>query len=306
MIIGRMSSDVSGGAAPLSHWGVIRAEGADAASFLNSQLTSEVESLALDAAKPAGYCTAKGRLLASFVVWRPATDVLMLACSADVLAATLKRLSMFVLRARCKLSDASASSALFGLAGTAACGLLAVAPPWSHRLVDGASVIRLPDADGVPRGLWCGTAAPELPALPVHTWDRLEVESGVARIVAATVEQFVPQMLNYEAVGAVDFRKGCYPGQEVVARSQYRGTIKRRTLRFDVESSALPGDEVFAAGDATQPAGMVVNAAPLDSGSALLVEVKLAQADVPLHLGSADGPALRSAPLPYALPTGEA
>ena len=104
-------------------------------------------------------------------------------------------------------------------------------------------------------------------------------------------------------MGGVDFRKGCYPGQEVVARSQYRGTIKRRTFRFDVDAAALPGDEVFAADDAAQPAGMVVNAAPLDGGSALLVEVKLARwPTARCTSASADGPALRRAALPYALP----
>ena len=170
--------------------------------------------------------------------------------------------------------------------------------------------IRLPDAHGVPRGLWCGSAAgtaPALPPMPVDVWDRLEVESGVARIVAATVEQFVPQMLNYEAVGGIDFRKGCYPGQEVVARSQYRGTIKRRTFRFDVDAPASPGDEVFAGDEAAQPAGMVVNAAPAGAASsALLVEVKLAAADLALHLRAADGPPLRRAALPYALPSNDA
>jgi folate-binding protein YgfZ len=229
----------------------------------------------------------------------------MLACSADVLPGTLKRLSMFVLRARCKLSDASAAAPLHGLAGAAAHDVLGDAATWSHRSVGNASVIRLPDAAGMARALWCGVGAPALPALPVETWDRLEVESGIARIVAATVEQFVPQMLNYEAVGGVDFRKGCYPGQEVVARSQYRGTIKRRTLRFDVASQAAPGDEVFSADDVAQPAGMVVNAAPFDARSALLVEVKLAAAQSPLHLKSAAGPLLQAAALPYPLPTGE-
>ena len=305
MIIAVMANDVSGGATPLSHWGVVRAEGAEAASFLNGQLTSDIESIGRDAARLAGYCTAKGRLLASFVVWRPADDVLLLACSRDVLAATLKRLSMFVLRARCKLSDVSAALPLFGLAGESARQALGDAPPWSRRTVSDADVIRLPDAAGVPRWLGCGTP-PALPALSLDAWNRLEVESGIARIVAATVEQFVPQMLNYEAVGGVDFRKGCYPGQEIVARSQYRGTIKRRTLRFDVAAEAAPGDEVFAAADAAQPAGMVVNAATRDGGgSVLLVEVKLAAAGDALHLRSVNGPALQPAALPYALPSAE-
>jgi len=117
------------GAVRLADWGVIRAQGADAASFLHGQLTQDVQHLDPGSARLAGYCTAKGRLLASLVVWRSGADELLLACSADVLPATLKRLSMFVLRAKCKLSDASASVALHGLAGSAASQWLGASAP---------------------------------------------------------------------------------------------------------------------------------------------------------------------------------
>jgi folate-binding protein YgfZ len=119
--------------------------------------------------------------------------------------------------------------------------------------------------------------------------------------VHATVEQFVPQMVNLELVGGVSFQKGCYPGQEIVARSQYRGTVKRRAMLFELDAPAQPGQEVFAADDPAQPAGMVVNAATLD-GHAALVELKLAQAGAALHLQAADGASLRRRPLPYTLP----
>jgi folate-binding protein YgfZ len=124
----------------------------------------------------------------------------------------------------------------------------------------------------------------------------------------ATVEQFVPQMVNLELVGGVDFQKGCYPGQEVVARSQYRGTLKRRMQRFDADATLAPGVEVFHAADPGQPAGMVVNAAPAPGGGwSALVEVKLAALDGGgLHAGGADGALLRRAALPYALPSPEA
>jgi len=157
----------------------------------------------------AGYCSAKGRLLASAVIWRSAaTDELLLACSADLLPATLKRLSMFVLRARCKLSDANDAVALYGLAGeTATAWLGAQAPAQAWQRADAAQgqVARLPDAQGVARyllALPASAAAPALPVLSDAAWAWLEVTSGVARIVAATVEQFVPQMVNFEVVGA--------------------------------------------------------------------------------------------------------
>ncbi len=298
------------GVARLDHWGLIRARGADAASFLHGQLSSDIAELGLAQARLAGYCSAKGRLLASFVAWKAADDDVLLACSADLLAPTLKRLRMFVLRARCVLSDASAELPLYGLAGPQAAAWLADAAPlavWDKRERDGFTAIRLPDAAGCVRYLGAGPAAPPLAPLPPGAWRWLEVRSGVARIELATVEQFVPQMLNFELLGGVDFRKGCYPGQEVVARSQYRGSIKRRSFLFETDAPAAAGDEVFHSDDPAQPAGQVANAAALPggtpAGSLALVEIKLAAlAGGSLHLGAAGGPLLRRIDLPYAVP----
>lgn len=291
------------GAARLADWGVIRAAGEDARSFLHGQLTQDVLHLAPGQACLAGYCSAKGRLLASFVVWARGPHELLLACSADLLPQTLKRLSMFVLRAKCKLSDASAEVPLFGLVGAGAAGLVAPAQDWGHVSTVDADLIRLPEAAGVPRGLWAGANPPALPEVPLDTWRWLEVLSGVPRIVAATVEQFVPQMVNLELVGGVNFQKGCYPGQEVVARSQYRGTLKRRAFLFDSDGAAAPGQELFAEDDPSQPAGLVAAGAPAPGGGfALLAETKIAYAQAPLHLGAPDGPRLVPRPLPYALP----
>ncbi|TDM06945.1 MAG: folate-binding protein YgfZ [Ideonella sp. MAG2] len=290
------------GATLLSDWGVIRATGEDAASFLHGQLTADILGLGEGQARLAGFCSAKGRLTASFVAWRAGADVL-LACGADVLAATLKRLSMFVLRAKCKLSDASAEVPVWGVVGPAASGQA----PWTVSMAHGGQLVHLPPALGLARGLWVGPSgqAPLVAALPANTWQVLEVASGVARVVAATVDQFVPQMVNFELVGGVNFKKGCYPGQEVVARSQYRGTLKRRAHLFEINGPALPGQEVFHSDDPQQPAGMVVLAA--GSGNAptvALVEVKLASlASGTLTLGSPEGSVLRWTPLPYELPS---
>ena len=314
------------GAAALTHWGVIRARGADAATFLHGQLTTDVQALDACRAVLAGYCSAKGRMLASFVVWRPAADEFLLGCSADLLVATLKRLRMFVLRAKCQLDDASAEVPLIGLAGPAAAAWLGDAAPhavWARTSHDGASAIRLPDAAGVPRFLLTGPP-PDVPALPPGAWRWLEVHSGVATIEQATVDTFVPQMLNYELLGGVDFRKGCYPGQEVVARSQYRGTLKRRSFLFEIDCDAgtavgapaigvHAGQEVFHTADPAQPAGQVVNAAPWPQAPGgesfaarwlALVELKFALLDAAgtLRLGAPGGPPLRQVALPYALP----
>lgn len=293
------------GTQPLNHWGLIRARGPDSLTFLQSQLTNDVAALGPQEVRLAGFCSAKGRLQASFIVWKLADDDVLLACAASVLAPTLKRLSMFVLRAKCKLSDAGTELPLHGVAGATAQALLGDLPTWTHRAVDGGSLLRLPDVDGVARAMLASTqpSAPGAAALDEHAWRALEVRSGIPIIEAATVDQFVPQMLNYEIVGGVDFRKGCYPGQEVVARSQYRGTIKRRMFLFEAASPSATlaaGQEVFHDADAAQPAGMVVNAA----GGLALIEVKLATLERgSLHAGGIDGPLLMRRELPYSVPS---
>ncbi len=300
------------GAVRLADWGVIRARGEEARKFLHGQLTQDVEHLVAGQARLAGFCSAKGRLLATFVAWSPAPDEVLLACSADVLPPVLKRLSMFVLRAKCKLDDASADWPLWGLAGPAASTLLgdtAPAADWGcGRSTTGATLIRLPAARlgqaAVARFLWAGAPAPALPPLDAPMWAGLEAASGVARVVAATSEQFVPQMVNFELVGGVNFKKGCYPGQEVVARSQYRGTLKRRAMLLLCAQPLLPGQEVFSDSDPSQPAGLVVLAGTLPGlGPVALAELKLAALDAgTLRAGAADGAVLSLGELPYTLP----
>lgn len=298
------------GALRLADWGVIRALGADAASFLHGQLTQDITQLDDNQARLAGYCSAKGRLLASLVVCRRGPEELLLACSADLLAPTLKRLSMFVLRAKCKLSDAGTELAVYGLAGSAAArwlGDAAPGRPWGAATLGEATAVRLPDAMGQPRYLLIqavGAASPDFPALNPAAWAWLEVRSAVPRITAATVEQFVPQMVNLELVGGVNFQKGCYPGQEVVARSQYRGTLKRRGQLLDTDGVLQAGQEVFHSADPGQPAGMVVLGAPRPGGGGTaLVELKLAALEGgSLHAGSAEGTLLHPLNLPYPLP----
>ena len=323
MIIGGMSnpdrapSDLAlstAVAVRLTDWGVIRAKGDDAGAFLNGQLTQEALKLDVGQARLAGYCSPKGRLLASFVMWRSAPDEILLACSADLLAPTLKRLSMFVLRAKCKLTDASNEIALWGVAlpgllhGDAAHPIPAAGATSS---VAGGTAVRLDDAAGATRVLWAAPADATPPWATTSSpdvWNWLEVQSGVPRIVASTVEAFVPQMINLELVGGVNFQKGCYPGQEIVARSQYRGTLKRRMVLAEGASAGMAGAEVFAAADPGQPAGQVVLSASLphpDGGArhAVLIEVKRALTDAgELHLGAVDGPVVHLRALPYAVP----
>jgi folate-binding protein YgfZ len=296
--------------------------GDDAATFLHSQLTNDIEHLDAASARLSGYCSAKGRLLASFLAWRAGHGVQLLV-SKDVQAAVQKRLSMFVLRSKAKLTDASDTLAVVGFAGDvreALSGIFDALPDGVHVKVDGpaGALIRVPDAAGRKRYLWIGPRAEvdarlaalggKLPVVSPAVWDWLDVRAGEPRITQPAVEQFVPQMVNFDVIGAVNFRKGCYPGQEVVARSQYRGTIKRRTALAHVAGetdTVHAGVELFHSDDPGQPCGMIVNAAAAPAGGVdALVEIKLAALDSgTVHLGAADGPTLAFDALPYAWPT---
>lgn len=253
------------GVAPLAHLGVIRVEGEDAAKFLHGQLTQDFSLMGLSEARLAAFCSAKGRMQASFYGFKRSHTEILLVCSRDILPATLKRLSMFVLRAKAKLTDASSDYALFGLAGDAIESIAGSAQSaWAKTEIGNATVVHLYPADGVRRALWVAPVAEAAPAgavLSTQDWCWGEVRSGIAMITAPIVEAFVPQMLNYESVGGVNFKKGCYPGQEVVARSQFRGTLKRRAFAVHSDAPMKAGDEVFQADDDTQPCGTVAQAA---------------------------------------------
>ncbi len=305
-----------GGVARLSHLGVIRVEGEDAAKFLHGQLTQDFALLGLDQARLAAFCSAKGRMQASFIGFkRSATDIL-LVCSHDLLPTTLKRLSMFVMRAKAKLSDASDAFAVYGVIGAAladpapangeALASAAAPAPWSLQHLGAATAITLYPADGVARQLWVAPLdqpAPTGPSLALDAWLRSEVHSGVATLSQPLFEALVPQMLNFESVGGVNFKKGCYPGQEVVARSQFRGTLKRRAFVVHCEAALQPGQELFSPADAEQPVGLVVQAAPATLGGwDAIVSLQLAAlSSGSLHAGSSTGAALQLLPLPYTL-----
>jgi folate-binding protein YgfZ len=323
------------GACALPHLGVMRATGPDAASFLHNQLTQDFLLLDAGHARLAAFCNAKGRMQASMVGLKTGPEDVLLVMRQDLLAQTLKRLSMFVLRAKVKLSDVSAELGVWGVFENA------TDPPWTCRAMEASGAIgatannsaapaqawslTLYPASGVSRSLqlWPLGFAPKLPALALEDWLLGEVLSGIADVQAACFEAFVPQMLNYESVDGVNFKKGCYPGQEVVARSQFRGTLKRRAY---LVSSSLPvqaGQEVFdgvspvtspaegePAVNTSQPVGQVAQAAHHSvHGDWALVCLQTSAADAAqqagadgvLHVGAAGGAVLSLHPLPYAL-----
>lgn len=291
------------GIAPISHLGVIRVQGDDAASFLHGQLTNDFALLDVQHARLAAFCSAKGRMQASMIGFKRAPDDILLVCSLDLLAQTLKRLSMFVLRAKAKLTDATQEFQLLGLVGDAVPD--ASLAPWSVQTTGDAHIVYLYPAAGQARALWIdpvGTVVPQAPALTAEQWLWTEVASGIATVSLATYELFVPQMLNYESVGGVNFKKGCYPGQEVVARSQFRGTLKRRAFIVHAANEVQTGAEVFAASDADQATGTIVQAAPAPGGGwSAIVSMQISSATEALTAGSAQGEPLTVQPLPYPL-----
>ena len=301
---------------PLTHLGVISATGDDAENFLHNQLTNDVLGLGNDRAHLAGYCSPKGRLLATMLLWKAGGEIL-LALPRELLPATMKRLQMFVLRSKVKLEDAGERLPLFGIATDPDAGMHLPPAAWQRFPAEGGTLIRVPDAGGLQRALWAGPvqAAPaawlrhaaSLPPAPASLWRWTEILAGVPQVVEATREQFVPQMINLELVGGVNFRKGCYPGQEIVARSQYLGKLKRRALlAFSDSANAIAGAEVFSDADPAQPCGMIVNAERgADGRIACLVELKMEVAGTPVHVGAADGPLLSFGELPYPLSAAE-
>ncbi|HEX6154912.1 MAG TPA: folate-binding protein [Burkholderiales bacterium] len=216
--------------ARLNRYGLLAVTGAEAREFLHAQLTNDIAKLAPDRSALAGWCTAKGRLLATMLVI-PSPDGFLLQLARDLAPAVAKRLSMFVLRSKVKIADESDAWVQFGVWK----GLPAVSWEGGTVSVPVGSLRHLRIGKGL--ALHCSRTEED--------WTLEEIRSGRPWISAATQDQFVPQMVNLEQVGGVDFQKGCYPGQEIVARAQYRGEVKRRMFRVQAPAgSALkPGQE---------------------------------------------------------------
>jgi folate-binding protein YgfZ len=311
----------------LSDWGLILVEGPDAATLLQNQLSNSVLSMrrtitgeiaqGFESIRLVGYCSPQGRLLASawlglFPESTKSEDRFALFISKDIAASTAKRLSMYILRSRVKVVDASNDWVVLG-AYAADKEQDTLTPP------NDSLALRIPDVFSGDKSFKRVLIAQKrneanesmTDEVALAQWNSLEVLSAVPRIVLATQEQFVPQMINFESVAGVDFKKGCYPGQEIVARSQYRGAVKRRlqlahtTLNVSSMGMAKPGIELFSESDPYQPCGMVVLAAPNPSHPDCLdfqIECKLDALEIgEIHLGKSDGSVLEIDSLPYPL-----
>lgn len=303
--------------ADLSQLGLLAFSGEDTAEFLQSQFTNDVRSLSAGGAAWNGYCSAKGRMLANFLMWKNGTDT-CLQMSGDIREAVLKRLKMFILRSKVSARDATDESVRLVLAGPQAMAALADAGlPMPEGAMKtraneqgltvriGADKFVLSVAPEKAPAVWAALAKH---ATPVGTavWDWLRLSNGIPMIVAATQEEFVPQMVNWEVLGGVSFQKGCYPGQEIVARTQYLGKLKRRMYLAHVDGNEAPtaGDNLYTPDMEGQASGMVVNAAPAPGGGFDLLavaQIESVAANQPLHWKTPDGPVLALKAQPYAL-----
>jgi hypothetical protein len=306
--------------ADLSDTALIRARGAEVQNFLNGQFSNDLKQLDAAHSQLAAWCSPKGRMLAIFRVLRRGDDYLLqlpMALQADM----LKRLRMYVLRAKVTLDSMDEELRAIGVSGPTAEKILTTHTGFSPEGENSCStqgdltILRLPGIHPrfeiiapVPaaRKLWEHLKAEATMAGP-GVWAWLDIMAGIPTVLPPTSEAFVPQMANLELVGGVNFKKGCYPGQEIVARMQYLGKLKQRMYRARVESDILPhpGDSIFAPNFPGQSAGTVVAAQPApDNGFDLLAVIQISSAEAgELHLGSETGPRLALQPLPYSFPS---
>lgn len=301
--------------ADLSQLGLTAFTGEETVAFLQGQLTNDVRQLQTDTAQWNGYCSPKGRLLGNFLMWRQGEDY-VLQMSGDIRESVQKKLAMFIMRSKTKARDASDDNVRLVIAGKQAAdtvktefGALPDAPMKSIQAESG-TVIRVGEdkfvlsiSPDLAERVWQGLTQTATP-VGAPVWDGLRLNAGIPMITAATQDQFVPQMVNLEVIGGVSFQKGCYTGQEIVARSQYLGKLKRRMFLAHVDDVAIPGDSLYSADADGQATGMVVNAAPAaEGGFDLLAVMRIdsTKSDA-MHLKSLDGPTLTLKNLPYTLP----
>jgi folate-binding protein YgfZ len=298
----------------LSHFSLLCFYGEDSRTFLHSQLSSDVLKLTAATAQYSSYCTPKGRVLASFLLWQSG-DGYFAQLHGGLRESIQNRLAKFVLRSKVKISDASSTYIPLGLAGNNS-EMLAIKcfshipqPVLGVAHHEAATLIRLSpdrfqiitDSEQAP-ALW-EKLSRSATAAGNRCWDWLNIRNGIPVVAPATQEQFVPQMLNMQFIGAVNFNKGCYPGQEIIARTQHLGMLKRRMYPANIrsETSPQPGEELFSGDAQGQASGMIVNAAASPEGGydvLAVIQITSAHAD-DVHWKSPGGPVLKWLPLPY-------
>lgn len=260
----------------LSRWGVIGVQGEDSVAFLQAQLSNDVAGMAESQLRMAALCTAKGRMLGSFFILRKANDV-FLVCRREIIPALVKRLNMFVLRSKCKVRDCTADHPVAYLAETGLTAPMKVS--WAD---DGTAQASLRATHSMLPGFALLTDIP--PQAGPEADDEFEFmlqQLGLAYVNGSTVEMFIPQAVNFDLIGGISFSKGCYPGQEVVARSHYLGKVKRRVFQATAAADAplTAGLDVWLSGKDNEPAGQIATAVLHAGQHHLLVDLPLEDAE---------------------------
>ncbi|MHB8454714.1 MAG: CAF17-like 4Fe-4S cluster assembly/insertion protein YgfZ [Acidiferrobacterales bacterium] len=304
--------------ADLSHLSLIRADGEDASSFLQGQLSNDIRQVTDNHCQLSAYCSPQGRMFAIFRVFL-SEGAYFLQLPGNLLTPTLNRMRMFVLRAKVRLECADAEWVRIGISGPNSEAILTQAGITPPLAVDGCStsgditILRIAGlkprfelfarSDSI-KALW-GVLRTQVTPVSAAAWSWLDIVAGIPTVLPGTVEEFVPQMANLDLVDGINFKKGCYPGQEIVARMHYLGRLKQRMVRAHVVTTTppMPGTAVFAPDFVGQSAGTVVDAQPgPEDGFDVLVVVQLSSLTIgEFHLAAPDGPRLKLVEMPYSL-----
>lgn len=301
----------------LSHLGLISIRGEDALKFMQGQFTNDVQLVSERQSQFNSLCSPKGRMLGIFRLFLH-SDTYYLHMPRNLIEQTINRLKMFVLMSKVDIEDASDAWIRIGLCGPDAEKELqdqSLSPPLNeHQVVTSKDLIitRVPGIH--PRfeifagweamqKLW---TAFDVHAAPVGSdnWELLDIKAGIPTVLPQTLEAFVPQMANMQLINGVSFKKGCYTGQEIVARMQYLGKLKRRMYLAHIDTSSIPepGTPLFAQGSTSgQGAGKIVNAKRAPEGgidALVVVEINTRENDS-VHIGNEQGPNLVFEELPY-------
>ncbi len=302
--------------APLTHYGFLATEGPDSTKFLQGQLTCNIAEVTAEHSREGAYCSPKGRMLGSFRIARLSDELLLMRLRRDGVAALQQALAKYIVFSKADQRDASDDYLGLGLSGDRARENIAVVfgglPEGQNGQIqhDGSLAIQL-DAEGSRFECWlaAGQVAELWPRLSQgltvqgsRTWELLTIRAGLGEISATTVDEFLPQMLNLQTLGAISFNKGCYTGQEVVARMHYKGAVKRRLYRIRVPEAAVEAGTTLYQPDRDKEIGTVVNAVPLvDGGSEALAVITIKDADAGQVVAGENHAAVEVLSLPYAI-----
>jgi len=307
----------------LSHQGLISIEGEDASDFLQGQLTNDIRDVSPQHSQLSAYCTHKGRMLANFRLFKRGESYYM-RLPQTLLEPTLKRIGMFVLMSKVSLKDSSNSLFRIGVSGPKADKQLAELISEIPKEVDdvtqanGYTIIRVPgtviryeiygELEAM-KTLWAQLDV-NAALVGAGVWESLDILAGIPTIYPQTSEAFVPQMTNMQVINGVNFQKGCYTGQEVVARMQYLGTLKRRMFRINIQTDkpVKPGDKLFSKESTSgQGPGQIVSAQPdSESGYSALAVINISDAEANLlQLEDENGPSITVLDLPYQIEVAE-